>query len=294
MQKKDNVKIIAGFIVDDYITNENLIKQYSDNIYSFMNLVDSLFIYNTKNQDLTAFLEQLNKLCPVKYAECIGYSEAEVYDLLYSKAIEDNADYAVMMKNGFMYDEDNFGILKKYLIEADTSNLAVLTPMPLYACQTHERKAEDYRLIKGCKLLGALVNIEIYKQTDGIKIEYYQTTFDYEYCLRIRHLGYDVMLSQNTALRNQNYRIISKKFFFITLTTYERSLMDVYYETRNRYFLWQEYKKIDPSYVKLDKRIAAAEKQELFFRDKNYREKFDIMKKAKKDFEENKLGRYEE
>ena len=118
-------------------------------------------------------------------------------------------------------------------MQSDVSRISVLTPMPLFGCELHERKAEEYRAVKGCAAYGALLNLHIYKETRGIKTEYYQTTFDYDYCLQTRLLGYDVMLAQNQVLRKQNYRIITKKLGFITLSTFERDLLDIYYETRN-------------------------------------------------------------
>ena len=144
--------------------------------------------------------------------------------------------------------------------------------MPLFGCELHERKAEEFRAIKGCNAYGALLNLNIYKETKGIKTEYYQTTFDYDYCLQTRLLGYDVMLAQNLVLRKQNYKIITKKIGFINLSMFERDLMDVYYETRNRYYLWDEYKTLDKDYVNLDKKLAKKEQQEIRAKDKNYKD----------------------
>ncbi len=291
---ENNVKIVAGYIINQPFYKEAEIKQYLDNIATYINQVDYLYIYNTTTSPLTEFLERLSKYPMVEYANCPEYGEAEIYQEVINQGLKRGADYVTYLAPGYFYEDSSLSELKKYLLTADTTNLAVITPMPLYACQIHERKAEEFRTVKGCRLLGALLNLKLYPESNGIRTEYYQTTFDYEYCLQLRSKGYYVMLAQNLVLRNQNYKVITRKLGMIKLSAYDRDLMDVYYETRNRYYLWKEYKTIDYDYVKLDKKLARREKQEIRTRDKHYKEKFRMMKKAKVDYKQKHLGRYVE
>lgn len=295
MEKEKNIKICAGYIIDKFYYSDIEIKQFLENIATYINQVDKLYIYNlTSNEHNTKhdLIEHINNYSHVEVANCAGFSEAELYAEFYQKAISDEADFAVMLKPGYFYEEDSFNELKRYLLEADTSNLSVITPVPLLACEIHERKAEEYRTILGCRLIGALVNLDIYRITEGICTNYYQTTFDYDYCLTTRSMGYEIMLAQNQAFRNQNYTVITKKIGFITLSTYDRDLKEVYYETRNRLFLWEKFKKIDPKYVALDKKIYKQEKREMFFKDKNYRDKKLMIDKAIEHFEHHIMGPY--
>ncbi len=286
------LRIYAGYFVDRPIYSDEDIKQYLDNLATYLPHLDKLYIYNQTKSDIKKFISSINASQKIEYVDAYGYGEAEIYQELVNKSIQENADFVTYIRPGYFYEESVFSELKKYLATSDLSKLAILTPMPLLACEIHERKSEAYRTIKGCRLLGALLNLHIYKESPFIKTEYYQTTFDYEYCLRIRNLGYDVVLAQNCAFRNQNYRTISRKLLFITLKAYERDIMDLYYETRNRYYLWDEYKYIDPEYIKIDKKLAHQERKEIRTRDKNYRDKFIMIDKAKDDYKEKKLGKY--
>lgn len=294
MEKLRPVKIIVGYIITEAIYTDEEIKQYLDNINTFISHIDTMYIYNTTRSNMTKFYESLNKYAHIEIAECPDYGEAEIYQELINQAIKKEANYVTYIKPGYFYEEESFNELIKYVATANTTYLAVITPMPLLSCQNHERKAEEYRTIKGCRLLGALVNLDIYPKTKGIKTEYYQTTFDYDYCLQVRQLGFDVILAQNQVIRNQNYKVITRKLGFLTLSAYDRDLMDVYYETRNRYYLWKEYRHLDPSYVKIDKKLAKKEKQEIRTRDKHYKDKFEMMSKAKQDYKKNILGKYKE
>lgn len=287
------LKLEIGYIIDRNIYTKEDIKQYLDNISTFLPNVDKMYIYNQTNFDLKDFIKEIPSHSKIEYASVPTLGEAEIYNELLNKAILDEANYITYIRPGYFYEESGLADLKKYLLNADTSKLAVLTPMPLLSCELHERKAEEYRSIKGCRLIGALLNVNIYKEHPGIKTEYYQTTFDYEYCLRIRSLGYDVFVAQNVPFRNQNYRTLTRRIGFIKLITYERDLMDVYYETRNRLYLWKKYEDIDYDYVKLDKKMYKREVEEMKIRDKNHRDKMLMISKAKEDFHNNKLGKYE-
>ena len=290
----NNIKIVAGYFIDKRIKNDEEIKQYLDNLTTYLPNIDKLYIYNQTKSDVSNFIKQIPTGHKIEYAEASDYGEAELYAELIKRAIEDEADYITYVKPGYFYEESVIANIKHYLLTEDTTKLAVLTPMPLLASEVHQRKAEQFRTIKGCRLLGAFLNLHIYQESPFIKVEYYQTTFDYEYCLRIRQLGYNVVVAQNLAFRNQNYRTISRKLLFITLLGYERDLMDLYYETRNRLYLWEEYKKIDPEYIKIDKKLFKQEKKEIRTRDKHHREKFAMISKAYDDYYKHKMGKYKE
>ena len=141
-------------------------------------------------------------------------------------------------------------------------------------------------------MVGTFINMKIFNELSPLKLEYYQSMFDYEYCLRARSKGYKVMLMQNEVLRNRNYKVLEKKFFLMTLSTYDYDLMDLYYQTRNRFYLWNEYKNIDPKYVKLDKKLYRGERHTLKVRDRNYRDKFYMMEEARYDFLRKRIGKY--
>lgn len=284
------VKIIAGLIIEDSITLEIEVKQYLENLLTYINQVEKLYIYLRKKVTIDEFLEKLNKYPHIELAECYEYGEAEIYKALIEKAIEDQVDYVTLLKPDYYFENESFLEMKKYVMQSDVSRIALLTPMPLFGCELHERKSEEFRAIKGCRAYGALLNVDIYKETRGIKEEYYQTTFDYDYCLQARLLGYDIMLAQNLVLRKQKYKVLTKKIGFITLTTFERDLLDIYYETRNRYYLWDEYQKLDPAYVALDKKLAKKEIQEIRNKDKNYREKLIFYDRGRLDYKKGVLG----
>lgn len=290
----NKVKINAALIINKRIVDNIDEMEYAKHIATYVNHVDSLYIYNMTKQDLTSFYERLSKYHNIEYTDFEDCGEAHNYQFIYEHLLNVGSDFGLIIQQGYYYEEDSFLKMRRYLIENDNSKIAVLTPLPLRGCEIFLNQVEDYRPCMGCNLVGTLVNMKIFEELSPLKLEYYQTMFDYEYCLRARIKGYKIILLQNQVLRNQNYKVLDKKYFFINLSTYDYDLMDVYYQTRNRFYLWDEYKEIDPKYVKLDKKLYRGERHVMKVRDKNYRDKFYMMEEAKFDYLRGMKGKYKE
>ena len=280
----NEIDVRAVLLIKKRIIDNIDMAQYVNEISSYINHIEHLYIYNMVNQDLSEFYQRLSKYKNISYAECEDYGEVMNYQIAYEQLIESNADFGMVIEQGYYFEESAFLDLRRHVIEHSSDNIAVITAMPLRGCETFSRSVEDYRPCMGCKLVGALVNLKIFKEIGSLKIDYYQSMFDYEYCLRVRSKGYNVIVMNNSVLRNCNYKIIEKRVFFTKLLTFDYDLMDLYYQTRNRYYLWDEYEKIDPKYVALDKKLFKNEKHEMKMRDPHYRDKFYILEEAKLDY----------
>lgn len=286
------MKIIANLLItkDIYIPEE--ISFFNRGLLEYINHVDRLYIYNVTNCNLDDFYASLKRFDNIEYTSCDDLGEVLNYERMLNKALEEQADFCVNLELGYYYEESAFTVMKNYIQNNQTNDIAIISPMPLYGCQIHEHKAEETRYVMGgCNFVGALINMNIYKEMNGLKKEYYQTTFDYEYCIRARLKGYKILLFNNEVLRNENYRIVEKRLMFVKMSTYDKDPLTIYYEYRNRLFLWEEYKKLDPYYVKLDKKLARGERHELRWRDPGYRNKLVMYEKAKEDFKNGVMGK---
>lgn len=286
------MKLIANLLIKHTIKTTEDVQEYVRSINNYIWHVDKLYIYNITKDPLDEFYEALKKYDNIEYTTCEDLGEVLNYERMYDKALKENADYCVNIELGYIYEESVFNTIKGYIIDNPTSDIAIYTPLPLYGCDLFEHQAEETRYVQGgCNLTGAFINMAIYKLMGGLKKEYYQSMFDYEYCIRIRLKGYKILLFNNLVLRNNNYRLVDKKILFITLSTFVKDPLDIYYEYRNRLFLWEEYKRIDSAYVKLDKKIAKQERHEMKWRDPDYRDKLVMFEKAKDDFKNGITGK---
>ena len=286
------MKLIVNLLITKDIYQPEEIAVFNRTLTEYIWHIDKLYIYNITNSQLDKFYESLKRYDNIEYATCEDLGEVLNYERMLNKALEENADFSVNLELGYRYEESAFNTIKKYLMNNDTSNIAIATPMPLYGCQIFEQKAETTRyVLGGCNFVGAFINMHIYKEMGGLKKEYYQSMFDYEYCIRVRLKGYKIILFNNEVLRNENYRIVEKRIGFVKMFTYDKDPLSIYYEYRNRLYLWEEYKNLDPYYVKLDKKIARGERHEMRWRDPAYRDKLIMFEKAKEDFMKGVMGK---
>ena len=66
---------------------------------------------------------------------------------------------------------------------------------------------------------------------------------------------------------------------------------DVYYETRNRLYLWDKFYDFDKEYIKIDKKQQSLEFKEMRLFEKNFREKKQIINQARIDYRLKKMGK---
>lgn len=284
------MKFIAVLLIKQKYFSKEEIKQIVLDISTYIEHVDQLIILNLSKQEITTLQEKLKRFLNIIYIE--DEDKGEVYN--YHKAIcyanKYQADFVTIMELGYFYDESNYLSLKKYAI--DHPDIAVITPTPLFSCEESVRQDMPAREIMGCHLIGTLINIKYYIER-GFVEKYYQTTFDYEYCLYHRKLGRKIVLVNNAFLKNANYKIIEKRVLFMKVYSYDHDLLDIYYQTRNKRYLWDEYQNIDPEFVKLDKKEFKKEINEMKIKDKHYSDKKAMMDRGILDYHLGKTGKKE-
>lgn len=289
-----NIKINAALLINKRIADNIEEEEYVKHVATYINNIDNLYIYNMTKQDLSSFYDKLSKYQNIEYTDFEDCGQVYNYQFILEHLASIGSDFGVVLELGYFYEEGAFLTIRRHLVENNHEKIAISTPLPLRGCELFLNQVEEYRPCMGCNFVGAFINMKIFKELSPLKLEYYQTTFDYEYCIRARQKGYQIILHQNQVLRNLNYHLLEKRFLFMTLSTYDYDLMDIYYQTRNRYYLWDEYKDIDPKYVKLDKKLFRGERHVMKVRDRNYRDKFYMMEEARYDYLRGLKGKYKE
>ena len=72
----NNIKIVAGYFIDKRIKNDEEIKQYLDNLTTYLPNIDKLYIYNQTKSDVSNFINQIPTGHKIEYAEASDYGEA--------------------------------------------------------------------------------------------------------------------------------------------------------------------------------------------------------------------------
>ena len=72
------VKIIAGYLVNSSITTDVEINQYIENLQTYINQIEKLYIYCLEQVDISKLLQRLNKFEHIEIAIVPGYGEVEI------------------------------------------------------------------------------------------------------------------------------------------------------------------------------------------------------------------------
>jgi rhamnosyltransferase len=288
------MKFVAYLLLYSKIEGSEVLNETLTDMLTYLKEVDTLYIFNYHRYTQKTLIDVLKMYKNIEYVDLPNKGQVANYSDAIKHAVSINADYATVIEKGYFYEDNSFHEIKRMIIQNEIKeDVAVITPIPVLTCESKNDTKEPSREIKGAKLTGAFININIYKQTDGFYLPYYQTTFDYDYCLTVRQMGYKVLLMNNLILRNRNFKMLTKNFLWHHYYGYAREIYEVYYETRNRYYLWEKFKNLDPEYISIDKKLFKGEVREMSICDPLSRYKKDIMEDARKDALRGKMGKVE-
>lgn len=288
---KEKLKFVTYLLISKKIDGVENIKQFLAEINTYLPYTHTLYIFNYVDTQKN-LLDSLSKYENIQYVDLENKGQVVNYKRAVEHAIQQKADYVTIMEPGYYFEDDCYkDIKRKLILEEIKDDVAVITPQPVYTCETKEDSNEKERHIKGCKLIGTFINLHIYMQTSGFYVPYYQTTFDYDYCLTVRQKGYKILLLNEMVLRNKNYKSIFKTVLWHSYSGYEKDIYDVYYETRNRLYLWNKFKDFDSEYIKIDKKQQAYEIREMRLFEKKFKDKRNVINQARIDFKLGKMGK---
>lgn len=286
------IQFVGYLFLYKRIVGAEQFKEVYNDLLTCSNSMDKVYIFNYSGCDQSVLYDYLSRFKHIEYANLESHGQVADYKQAMNHAVSINAKYATILEAGYFYEDNSYNEIKKRIVLGELDeNIAVITPMPLFTCESKGVDNNEKRTIKGSHLTGTIINVDIYKQTDGFFEPYYQTTFDYDYCLMVRKMGYHVVLMNNLILRNRNFKPITKRVMGHKVDSYATDTYNVYYETRNRYHLWNKYQSFDPDYVKLDKKQQAKEFKEMRLVEKSYRDRKEVIRQAKIDYELGKMGK---
>lgn len=286
------MKFVVYLLLNKKIIGAETIKETLDEIYSYLVHCDKLYVFNMYHETQIPLLELLSQHQKVEYADVENKGEVINYQRCMKHAVSIEADYATIMELGYYFEDNAYNTIRRSIIQNEYGkNVAVVTPMPVYTCEEKNDVAQIHRDILGAHLVGTFINVHIYKQSDGFYEPYYQTTFDYDYCLQVRKNNNRIVLVNNQVLRNKNFKAVYKKVLFKSFNGYERNTYQVYYETRNRPLLWERYKDFDRKYISIDKKQQNLEFKEMRLFEKKYKDKKLVIQQARLDYRLGKFGK---
>ncbi|GKU31668.1 glycosyltransferase [Clostridium folliculivorans] len=137
---------------------------------------------------------------------------------------------------------------------------------------------------------GNLVKTFIFDLVGNFKEDLFIDMVDNDFCLRLGRLGYKLIRVKNAVLIHSLGNTQKKNLIFRSITYTNHSSLRRYYITRNRFYLWNEYKDIASEVIEYDKGAFKKEIVKIIFFENDKLKKINMIIRGYRDYKRNKFG----
>ena len=234
----------------------NPLAGYENNILTYSNQVDCLFIVNNsdsplpkefdrfKNDEKIIFLGKNNNI-GIGAALNIALREASArgFDLLLTMDQDSSAEPGMISELSEYFNDDRVAIVSPH----HHSPVSGKKPAVFPGC----------REVLTVMTSGNLVRIKTITEIGGYAENFFIDYVDNEICLRLIAKGYKVLQCNHLFLRHnlgtEKVKTLLNRKFYPTNYSPER----YYYQARNRLYVYHSFKKLFPAFIKEDRRNFA-------------------------------------
>ncbi len=229
----------------------NPVEAFIDNIDHYINDIDMLYAIDNSESSIASYVEKLNRYHKVKYifnGDNLGVAKA--LNICAERAIEDGYDYLLTMDQDSKVTPGMIKTMLTCLELGDPLKIGILSPVHVYT--SYKKKSSD----KPCEEVlttmtsGNLLNLKAYQATGPFLDKLFIDYVDHEYCMRLKMNGFRIVRANNAVLNHPlgsvtEYRLLWKRFALGNHPPLRR-----YYITRNKFYLYDHYKKLFPDYFR--------------------------------------------
>ena len=264
-----------------------------NNISSYINQVDKLFVVDNSDTINSTLIEKIKNLKTVEYiCNKSNLGIAAALNIGANNAIQEGFEYLLTM------DQDSEAppnlVLNLVKCFSKELNIAIVSPL------LQSSKAKNIVNIRGksCEQVftawtsGNLVKLSTYKLVGGYKEDFFIDYVDHEFCMRINKLGYKIYVCNNTILKHNLGEIEEKVFFHRKVYTTNHSALRHYYRTRNRFYVKNKYRNIFPDFFKQDDKDFWRSYIKIILFEKDKLKKFYMIILGYLDFKKSKFGKF--
>ena len=220
---------VGGFIIVDNHSSEVCLKM----IKMLSTQMKINLIVNKENVGIATALNQ-----GISYAIKCGYNWALTLD-------QDTIPYATMVQNLLTayYDcqfKERVGIIGTNFQERKTGK-------ELLSIKNREKRS--WLEISEVITSGSLVSLQIFEEAGPFRDDFFIDLVDFEYCLRLRYMGYKVIVTSEVGMIQSYGDCKMKKFIWVNKVVRNYPPLRSYYRTRNALTMIREYFWREPRWV---------------------------------------------
>jgi rhamnosyltransferase len=137
---------------------------------------------------------------------------------------------------------------------------------------------------------GSLLRLEAFQRGGPFREDFFIDYVDLEYCLRMRSLGYRVILTCRPTMQHHIGHPRRHRLVYRDVTPTHHSPLRRYYITRNRIVVWRQYARTEPRFVAWDAVACVKEAIKLLFFERDRGAKARAMARGVRDALAGRLG----
>ena len=274
-----------------------------DNINSYIKELNKLYVVdNTPDRDISELFKS-KKIEYIALKENKGISYA--LNIGAKKAISDGASWLLTMDQDSCFEKDSLKKLILHLKDIKKNGLKFEKRLISYdqigiISPYHKVKFNNNHKSKSVlspltvMTSGNLVNLDAYKKVDGYNEDYFIDCVDFEFCLKLRDNGYEILEFGDAKLNHglgdiEEHNLFGKKTF-VTNHSYIRR----YYITRNRHYLFDAFDERYHLYCITELHLTRRELLKIWLFEKDKFRKTKAVIRGYLDYKKGVVGEYHE
>jgi len=266
-----------------------------NNLNSYVYQVDKLYVIDNSDNVNNYLVKQIMSIKGVDYTwnkKNLGIAQA--LNLGARKAIEEEFDYLLTMdQDSEAPPEMVSNLLDCFLVDEKVASVAPLLLSPA-GRKVKIKNDEPCEQVLTVWTSGNLLNLKIFKATDGFRDDFFIDYVDHEFCLRLIRLGFKIYLCHRVTVKHNLGNIKKINLLLRKIYPTNHSPLRLYYRTRNRYYVKKIYKHSVPEFFKGESLQFWRSYLKVVLFEKERIQKIKFIIKGYRDYKRNIFGKYKE
>jgi rhamnosyltransferase len=219
----------------------NPVDSFLENIRSYVDQVEMLFVIDNSETARADFVDEVKKFCNVTYRWMGGNAGiAAALNAGAELAITGQCDYVLLMDQDSSVPGNMVPVFKEFALNSK-KNIGILYAHHVYHNYPQPEEKDTVKEILTADTAGSFLNLSAYKKIGGFINELFIDYVDFEYCLRLRKNGFEIVQLNTVSLHQRLGNMSSGRLLFWKVGLTNHPPVRVYYRVRNRLFVARKY-----------------------------------------------------
>ena len=262
-------------------------EEHVENIKSYIDYIDELYIIDNSDKDNKLLAERLNDPKIKYFFNGRNLGIAKALNLGCEKAFRNDYTWILTMDQDSSFPCEK---IKNYFEDFDAiqnNSIGIISPYHVLKndiIKTDEK--ESFTEIDNVMTSGNLLNLRIWEKVGKFDESLFIDEVDSDICYKIIEKGYKIIQLNKIKMFHELGKLEKRNFFMKKISVFNHNYIRKYYIIRNKCYMWKKYKK----YRKRYSYYILNDFFKVIFYEKDKLRKLKYMFRGIKDFFKNKMG----